>query len=300
MTTQLITGVFPPMITPFKGNGDLDLDAHRYNVEKWNEDELAGYVILGSNSETTLLEPEEKRLLIEMTARYRQKDRWLIAGTGMESTRATIQMTTLAASLDVDAALVITPSFYPGQLNEEVLRAHFLRVADAAPIPIILYNVPKFTNVNIPVELVVELARHQNIIGIKDSSGNIGQMARLKSLLGERFNILAGTASVWFPALTLGVSGGIMALANCLPNECSLIRQLYEQGAHAENARDWYNRILPVNEAVTAKFGVAGLKYACEVAGYKAGLPRLPYQPLTPEQKTYIDKLFKAINLFKQ
>jgi 4-hydroxy-2-oxoglutarate aldolase len=270
MSKMQIKGVIPPMITPFKINGDVDYESFVKNIEKWNEDRLAGYLVLGSNSETVYMTEEEKLKLVELTVKTAKKDRIILAGTGMESTRETIYLTNKAAKLGAHAALILTPFYYGGKMNDEALIKYFTDVADNVDIPVLIYNVTKFTHINISPYAVGVLSKHPNIIGMKDSSGDIPQMVKFKNVITEDFNLMVGTASAWFPALTLGVKAGIMALANCAPNQCAEVQENFEKG-NVENSREIYIRMFPVNAAVTATFGIAGLKYSCSLLGYEGG-----------------------------
>ncbi|HXG38573.1 MAG TPA: dihydrodipicolinate synthase family protein [Bacteroidota bacterium] len=284
MTTLHITGVFPPMVTPFKENGDVDYDAFVRNIERWNEDTLGGYVVLGSNSETAFLSYEEKLKLIELTVQAARQDRLVVAGTGVESLRETIRLTNEAARLGVQAALVLTPHYYGDAMTDEALIRFFSDVAEKSDIPILIYNVPKFTHVNVSVNVVRVLSQHPNIIGMKDSKGDVAQLEMFKKNVAERFNLIVGTASAWLSALQLGIRAGIHALANCAPNQCSEVQRLFDTG-ELDKAQELQQRIVPVNTAVTATYGVAGLKYATTLMGYEGGFVRRPLLPLDDSAK---------------
>ena len=291
-----IQGVIPPMITPFKENDDVDYDKFVRNIEKWNQTELSGYLVLGSNSETVYLTEEEKLKLIKLTVEYRKKDRMVLAGTGLESTRETIDLTNKAAALGADAALIITPFYYGGKMNDEALINYFTEVAYQSKIPILLYNVTKFTHINLSPYAVEILSKHSNIIGIKDSSGNMAQMVEYIRVRDKEFNLLVGTASAWYPALALGVESGIMALANACPKECAQVQQYFAQG-NLEKARELYIKLFPVNKAVTETFGVAGLKYACDLLGFEGGYTRKPLLNLKAEEKKRMKDILKRAEL---
>ncbi|NLN47628.1 MAG: dihydrodipicolinate synthase family protein [Clostridiales bacterium] len=287
-----IEGVLPPMITPFKENGDVDYVAFEKNIKKWNEDKLAGYLVLGSNSETAYLAEEEKIELIKITVANTKPGRHIIVGSGMESLRETVRFTNIAAKLGVHAALVLTPSYYGGKMTHEALANFFIKLADNSDIPILIYNVPKFTHINIKPETVEVLSKHPNIIGMKDSLGDVPQLATFKRIVPEDFNLMVGTASAWFPALTLGIKAGILALANCNPNECAKVKENFDNGNWQE-AREIYQRVFPINTAVTGTYGIAGLKYACDLQGYKGGTVRTPLLPLKEEEKHSIEAILK-------
>lgn len=296
MSKIKIKGVIPPMITPFKPNGDVDYEMFVRNIERWNRDELCGYLVLGSNSETVYLTEDEKLKLMELTVNYANNDRLILAGTGMESTRETISLTEKAAKLGVKAALILTPFYYGSKMNDEALIKYYTTVAENVSIPVLIYNVTKFTHVNISAEAVRVLSRHPNIIGMKDSSGDIPQLVKFKGVVPEDFNLMVGTASAWYPALTLGVEAGIMALANCAPNECANVQKLYDQDRYIE-AKEEYQRLFPVNAAVTNTYGVAGLKHACTMLGYEGGFVREPLLELKSSEKDKIAEIISEANL---
>ncbi len=287
---KTLKGAIPPMITPFTAKGDLDLDAHIFNLQKWNEIELGGYLVLGSNSETAYLSEVEKIELIRATVYHARDDRPVLAGTGLESTRETIRFTNKAGELGVDAALILTPFYYRARMGDTAIINHFLALADACEIPILLYNVPKYTGVNVSSKVIAEISQHPNIIGMKDSTGNIGQLVNFQKVAHTDFQILTGTASVWYPALSLGVKAAVMALGNCAPRQCVKIQEYYEAG-QLEEAASLYRQMVPVNTAITATYGIAGLKYACTKTGLKGGYVRSPLSELTEGEKSRLDKI---------
>jgi len=290
-----IRGVIPPVLTPFKANGDVDYDAYCRNLEKWNSYPLAGYLVLGSNSESVYLSEEEKLELVDLTVKAAGQ-RLVLAGTGLESTRETIKLTNKAARLGAHAALVLTPCYYGSRMNDAALIRHFTALADSAQIPIMMYNVPRFTHVNLSLKAVEELSRHPNIAGMKDSAGDVAQLVSFQRVIPAGFNLMVGTASVWYPALTLGLTAGIMALANCCPDECVQMQTFWENG-RAPEAEALFRRLSPVNAAVTAIFGVAGLKFAAELLGYSAGHTRSPLQLLTAEEQSRMRQILSEAQL---
>lgn len=296
MSKRQIEGVIPPMITPFKEDGTVDYDKHVQNMERWNGDKLAGYLVLGSNSEAGYLSEEEKIKMIRLTVKHAKKDRLILAGTGMESAVETIRLTNKAAELGVHAALVLTPFYYIDKMGDEALIKFFTHVADQSDIPVLIYNVTKYTHVNVSAKVVKELSRHPNILGMKDSTGNVPQLVSFQSVIAEGFNLMVGTVAAWFPALTLGIKGGVFALANCAPNECAEVQDHFKAG-DLEAARETYVRIFPVNTAVTATYGVSGLKYAADLMGYQGGTVRNPLLPLKDAEKTAIKEILKKAQL---
>lgn len=283
------------MITPFTAAGELDLVAHERNIDRWNKSGLAGYLVLGSNSEAAYLSEAEKLELIAATAQYARPGAVILAGTGMESTRETIDLTNRAARAGAHAALLLTPFYYRSHTSEVDLLRHFETVADQTDIPVLVYNVPKYTGVNVSPKFVAAVSRHPNIIGMKDSTGDLGQLIRFQAAADPSFQILVGTASVWYPALTLGVRAAIMALANCAPEECVAVQHLYNIGKAAE-AEALHRRLVPVNQAVTGTYGIAGLKYACSVRGFEGGHVRAPLSDLDDKGKEVMREVIKSLD----
>lgn len=292
-------GTLPPIITPFKENGDVDYDAFVRNIERWDNDPLAGYLVLGSNSETPYLNEEEKLKLIELTIQASKKDRIILVGTGLESTRETIRLTNKAAHLGAHAALVLTPFYYGDQMEDKALINYFTTVADASDIPTLIYNVPKFTHLNVSVDAVKVLSQHPNIVGMKDSLGDVAHLKSFKKVIPEKFNLIVGSASSWYAALELGIKAAILAVANCLPMPCAEIQRLFDLKSHTE-AKKLQTRLNPVNKAVTETFGVPGLKYASTLTGYEGGFPRSPLQPLNNHEKTQIRQILEKAGFLKQ
>ena len=286
-------GVIPPMITPFTAEGEVDYVKFEKNMIKWNETALCGYLVLGSNSETAYLTETEKLKLVELSKKTASKDRILIAGTGMETDRETIALTNKAADLGAQAALILTPCYYSSAMSAPALINYFTKVADGSKIPIMLYNVPKFTHVNLPDSALSALCKHPNIIGMKDSTGDISQLIRFQAIASAAdFQILVGTASAWYPALTLGVKAGIFALANSNPNELSKIQELYENNEQGA-AVALFRKMFVLNTAVTATYGIAGLKYAAKLLGFEGGYVRCPLIELNDEKKKEVEEIFK-------
>ncbi len=284
-------GIFAPVPTPFVDDA-LALDKFAANVAKWGETPLSGLVIGGSNGEFCLLEREEKVELVRVARQTLPSQKLVIAGTGEESTQGTIRLTRACAEAGADAALVLNPYYYKDTYTDAAIKHFFLNVAEASPIPVLLYNMPKNTGLNLSAKLVVELSAHPNIVGLKDSSGNIVQMAEIVANTPPTFATLAGSGSFLLAALAIGAQGGTMALANVLPNECAALLDLFFAGK-MEEARALQHALLKPNHAVTARFGVAGLKAAVELYGYFGGAPRPPLLPLTPAERTQLAAIFQ-------
>jgi 4-hydroxy-2-oxoglutarate aldolase len=273
-----LRGVFPPLVTPFLPDGTLDLSAFEANLESYAPQDLAGYLVLGSNGEAASLTPSEKLELIR-AARRGAGSRTLLAGTGLESTRATIDLTRQAADLGADAALVLTPSYYKPQMTAEALRRHFEAVAEASSIPVLLYSVPQFTGLPFPAPLAAALATHPQVAGMKESSGDVGLLGRILGCVPTSFSVLCGSAPVFYPALCLGAAGGVLAVACCAPRPAAALFRAFETGDHAA-ARRLQQALTPLAAAVTTTHGVAGLKAAMDLTGRKGGAVRAPLLPV--------------------
>jgi 4-hydroxy-2-oxoglutarate aldolase len=282
--TISLSGVFPPIPTPFDAQGDVDCRALAENLERWNEYDLAGYVVLGSNGEAVSLTEDEKMRVLETGRRVIPSDKVMIAGTGCESTRQTVALTRRAAQAGADAVLLLTPHYYDGKMTPDSLFHHYQAVADAVPIPALIYTVPKFTHVDVDAATIARLAGHPNIVGIKDTSGNTAKLADTVRLAGPDFQILAGSAGFFFAGLTIGAVGGVLALANVAPQQCIDIYRLFEAGQWDE-AAELQRNMIPVNAAVTARFGIAGVKAALDMLGYHGGPVRSPLLDLTESER---------------
>ena len=279
-----LAGVFPPIPTPFDSRGEVAHERLSENVRRWCSTPLAGLLPLGSNGECPYLTDEEKVSVLETVRAAMPPSKLLLAGTGAESTYAAIKLVERAASIGADAAMVITPSYFKSRMDGAALRRHFCEVADRSPIPIIIYNIPANTGIDISAETVLELAKHPNIISLKDSSGNLVKLGEIVRAAPAHFQVLAGAAGFLYPAMVLGAVGGIAALANVAPELCCQLYEAARQGHH-EEARRLQLRLIPANNAVTSRFGVPGLKQALDWLGYYGGPPRSPLAPLEPAQQ---------------
>lgn len=288
-------GIFPPITTPFI-DGRVAHDKLAANIEAWGKTELKGLVVLGSNGEYVYLSDQEKREVIETAVSSAPQDMLIIAGTGCESTRATIEMTNACAKRGAHLALVVTPHYYGGRMHAAALIKHFTDVADESAIPILLYNVPKFTHITLAADVVSELSQHPNIMGLKESSGNVNLLGQYLNHVGSDFNLMVGTAGVLFGGLSIGCVGGILALSNVAPQQCIRIYDHVRQG-NFEAARQLQLQMLPVNNAVTATYGVPGLKAAMDMLGYFGGDPRLPLLPASEKERSEIKEILQRAEL---
>ncbi|MCC6704098.1 MAG: dihydrodipicolinate synthase family protein [Thermomicrobiales bacterium] len=285
-----------PVATIFDADGELDLAAYRENMEFYATSPLDGVVIMGSNGEYTLLSDDEKIRLIAAGVEGINRRRTVLVGTGVESTRGTIDLTKKAAELGADFALVNTPHYFRPRYDYAANLKHYLSVAEASPIPVIVYIMALYTGVDLPTNLVAELSQHPNIVGVKDSGGSAPKVAEMIAYSSSDFGVLAGSASFIYPALVLGATGGIMALANVAPREVAAIREAYVAGDH-ETARQRQFTMLAPNAAVTSKYGIPGLKVALEHVGLRAGLPREPLAPLNEKDAADVRRILDAAGI---
>jgi len=290
-----LQGIFPPIATPFDYKGDIYPAKVQHNVEKWNRTTLSGYVVMGSTGESVMLTTGEKVLMWELVAKHAASDKLLIAGTGMESVRETVCLTNRAAEMGYKAAMVRTPHYYKNLINRADAQALYFRsVADQTKIPLIIYNWPQATGVDIPVEAVVAISDHPNVIAIKESSGNLEKVMQLIREVREGFQVLVGSAPTLWPSLLMGACGAILAYANAAPYSTIAIWEAYRTREEAAGL-DWQNRIGRASALVTTKYGIPGLKYAMDLNGYYGGPPRLPLSVPTEAAKREIEEAFRDL-----
>jgi len=290
-----LQGIFPPITTPFDHNGEIYWSKIHHNVEKWNLTTLAGYVVMGSTGESVHCTTEEKIQVWEAVAKHAAPDKLLIAGTGGESVRETVALTNRAAELGYKAAMVRTPHYYKNLINRADAQALYYRaVADQSRLPLIIYNWPQTTGVDIPVEAVVALSEHPNVIAIKESSGNLEKVMQMIREVRHGFQVMVGSAPTLWPSLLMGATGAILAYANAAPYSVIAIWEAYRTREEAAGL-DWQNRIGRASALVTGKYGVPGLKYAMDLNGYYGGPPRLPLSVPTPAAKQEIEEAFRDL-----
>jgi 4-hydroxy-2-oxoglutarate aldolase len=280
MSSNTPRGIFAPVATIFDNEGKIDPARFSANLDFYANSPLDGVVLLGSNGEFATLDLPERQQVIELGTAAIGGRRTVMAGTGAESTRATIDLTRAAAHAGVDFGLIVTPHYYKTRYDQKAYVNHYLKVAEASPIPILVYVMAAYTSVELPTPIVLELAKHPNIVGIKDSGGNAAKVGEIIAGARADFAVLAGSANFLYAALCLGATGGILALGNIAPQECAQLYTEYLSGNHAA-ARDLQLKLIAPNAAVTAKFGIAGLKAALDWVGLNGGDPREPLLPLT-------------------
>lgn len=287
-----LNGIFPPLTTSFDKDENLSLDKMKNNIEKLSKYDFAGFLVLGSNGELVNLSDVERQAVFEATREAIPSDKIMIAGTGGQSTRETVNLTKGAAKAGADAALVLNPFYFKGAMSKEALVRHYFTVAENSSIPVLIYNMPSNSGMDMNADTILEISAHPNIIGMKDSGGNIVKMGDIKQRVKPEFQILAGSASFLLPALSVGAIGGIVALANIAPKQCIDLYQSFLEGDLTQ-AREKQLNMISINSAITAIWGVPALKYAMDYLGYYGGPPRKPMLPLEQGIK---DELLEMIN----
>ncbi|XP_020667687.3 4-hydroxy-2-oxoglutarate aldolase, mitochondrial [Pogona vitticeps] len=289
-----LRGIYPPLATPFTSQGEVDYLRLEENLRLYAEIPFRGFVVQGSNGEAPYLTQQERLEVVKRVRQATPQEKLLLAGTGYESTQGTIEMTAQMADRGADAALVVTPCYFRGSMTSAALIHHYTQVADASPIPVILYSVPANTGLELPTDAVISLAQHPNIVGIKDSGGNITRVGLLVyKTQHEDFQVLAGSAGFLLASYIVGAAGGICALANVLGMPVCQLEQLCHSRSWDE-ARKLQHRLIEPNIAVTQKFGVPGLKQAMEWFGYEGGFCRAPLLPLSETQVMELRQHFSS------
>lgn len=290
-----IAGIFPATVTPFDSAGEVSLSAVKHNVRLYNQTAVAGIVVLGSTGEAVMLSREEADSVLVAVKESVAPGKLLIAGTGAESTVETIARTKRAAALGYQVALVKTPYYYKPAYRPETYLHHYRAVADASPLPILLYSVPQFTGITLESPEILSLSEHPNIIGIKDSSGAIQRIVEVVGSASPDFQVLTGGAAVIYPALAVGAQGAILALADALPEKCAEVFELFQSGQH-DRAKLLQWRIADASKRIVSENGIAGVKFAMNLRGYQGSLPRLPLLPLKEEKKQQIAAIISAFH----
>jgi 4-hydroxy-2-oxoglutarate aldolase len=288
---KTLTGILAPVVTPFDARGELALDALAANLTAHLGAGLHGVVVAGSTGEAPLLDESERRVVLERARAAVPSDRWLLGGVGAESTRQTVRRAREAAECGADAVLVVAPHYYgAAAMTDRALREHYGRVADESPVPLVLYSIPKYMHFALPPEVVAELARHENIVGIKDSSGDLALLERYLEAQSSRFAVLTGNGSTLREALLRGARGGVLAVALFAP---ALALDVYAdpRGAAAEEAQ---RRLTPLAAHVVGRLGVAGVKAALDRVGLVGGPVRAPLLPLSSGELAEVDALLRG------
>lgn len=290
LTALSLAGIFPPIPTPFTAEGEVAYDQLHSNLERWNSQPISGYVVGGSNGEFVSLSLEERIKVVHEARQAIPKERLLIAGSGLHSTHETIKLTKEMSKAAADAAIVVTPSYYKGRMTPAAFENHYAQLAEKSPIPIILYNVPANTAIDLPLESVAKLAQEPQIVGIKDSGGSVTKIGAMVHSTPEDFQVLAGSAGFLLGALSVGAVGVVAALANIAAEPLAALYEHFQQGEIGA-ARALQLSLIEINTTVTARFGVAGLKAAMDFLGYYGGPVRSPLLPLTEEEKEVLREI---------
>lgn len=290
-----LRGIFPPLTTPFSADGDVDFARLRENVRRYAQTRISGFVINGSTGESVLLGWDEVEKIWATAREASPPEKLMIAGTGAESTAETIRHTKRAAALGFNVALVRTPSYYKPAMSFEAEVAHFFRVADASPIPVLIYSVPVFTGYTVEAPLAAKLATHPNIIGIKESSGNVQRMKEIVSSTPKGFNALSGSGVTIAEAVGVGAVGGILAISCMVPDACADLYEAARRGEKQEIEQIKKQFINPAAALVT-NFGISGIKFALDRLGYYGGPPRPPLLPISDSARSEIEALVAALH----
>ncbi|MDD8015941.1 MAG: dihydrodipicolinate synthase family protein [Acidobacteriota bacterium] len=290
-----LKGVFVALTTPFAAE-DVSVSRFQDNIRDYNTLGLGGYVVLGSTGECLSLTDAESEALVKASVQARGEGKLIIGGTGRESTRLTVDFTNRMADAGADAALIRPPSYFKTLMTPEVLKMHYWTVADRVRVPVIIYNIPRNTGIAMDSGLVAGLAGHPNIIGLKDSSGDVSFIGETARRVPGDFCCLVGSGSVFLFGLELGATGAILAVANAAPEICLRIFQAFQE-RRLEDARKHQSELIPLNKAVTETYGIAGLKYAQQRRGYHGGEARSPLLPLDDKARADIDSLLLKLNL---
>lgn len=290
-----LQGIFPALTTCFDHHGDLYKAKVVHNIQKLNQVALTGYVVCGSTGETPLLSVAERLRLMEWVRDASTEGKTLIAGAGAESVHETVEIANHAADMGFHAALVLTPFYYPNQMRRPDTQALFFRaVADRSKLPVLLYNIPQVTGYDLPVDTIAALSHHPNIIGMKDSSGNLEKLAASVGAARPGFQVLSGSGAGFSEALRAGAAGAILAIANPVPYACVTVWEAFRT-REQEAALDWQSRLAPASRLIASKHGIAGLKHAMDLNGYYGGPPRLPLLPLSVQAKAEIEAAFDGL-----
>jgi 4-hydroxy-2-oxoglutarate aldolase len=289
-----LAGVFAPICTPFAANEDVDCDALRFNLARYAESGILGYLALGSNGENRSLAEDEKLRVLSDVVRYRGPGQVVLAGAAYDGQREAERFLAAAADLGADFGLVLSPGYFRAQMTDEVLYRYFSSLADRARIPLLLYNAPVSCGVTLTPDLVGRLAAHPNIVGLKDSASS--GIEGFLPFQGPSFQVLAGSANFLFRAMVGGAPGGTVSLANSFPQ---LAVELFACGRSRDQANGvpLQDRVTRINAAISGAHGVAGVKAAMTLAGFRGGIPRRPLLPLLPAQAQALQALLVAEGL---
>jgi len=290
-----LAGIYAALTTPF-ARDDISIDGIKDNVRRLNATGLVGYLVLGSTGESVSLSDAESLALVEAVLEAAAPGKKVLVGTARESTRGTIEFTNSLPGHGIAAVLVRPPSYYKSKLTREALKTHYLAVAEASRLPVLVYNMPQNTGISLEPRLIVDLAPHPNIMGLKESSGSIAFLEEVVRQVPDRFHYFLGSGHVVYPGLEMGAAGAILAVANAAPEMCAEIFRLYQAGKKDE-ARELQLDLIPLNKALMETYGIAGLKHAQDLRGYHGGPTRLPLLPIDEPAKREIESLLRKLGL---
>lgn len=291
-------GIYTPIVTPFTAAGEIDPRGIQQNIARYLASPLTGLVVLGSNGEAAQLDDDEADRVIEVARAAIPSGRPMLVGTGRESTRATIAASRRAAALGADAVMARTPAFYKPQMTSDMFVRHFTDVADAVPVPVLLYNVTVYTGVNLLPDAVERLSEHPNIVGLKDSGNDMLQMSDYVTRAKPGFTVLAGSAPSLFSSAALGAHGAVLALAGLVPELCVELFDHVKAG-RLDEGRALQRRLMPLARAIGPVWGVPGLKAALDLAGLTGGVPRPPLRPVNDEVRAALSQHLDALGLLR-
>ena len=291
-----LRGILAPVVSPFDGRGDVDLDGFASNVRAHVSAGACGIVVTGSTGEAALLDDAERNALVSRARRELPDGCTLLAGTGAESTRATIARSRAAADRGADAVLVVAPHYYGEAMTPDALLSHYHQVADASPIPVLLYTIPKYMHFALPPEVVAQLVSHENIVGMKDSSGDATLLARYLESQSDSFHVLTGSGVLFGEALRMGAHGGILAVSLFAPELSFDVWRAREVGDQAAVVRA-QEVLAPLAAKIVGSMGVAGVKAAMDSVGLTGGAPRSPLRPLSAPARAMLADLLRVAAL---
>ena len=292
-TRACLHGIMPPLVTPFNKRGDIDEGAYRANLKRYTGIGLAGVVAAGTTGEAPFLTGEERLRLVEIARSVMSPEELVVAGTGLESTRATINLSREAIARGADVVLLLTPGYYRNKMDAPALLGHFRAIADAVRKPVLLYSIPQCAATKMPVEVISALARHRNIAGLKESSGDLEYVRAILGKVPRDFRVFCGNVPILLEALRAGGAGGIMGQACFAPGLCVAFYKAWRQGQEAR-AEELFARLVPLATEVNVRYGAPAVKAAMDLAGFRGGNPRSPLLPVAATARRSIARTLKV------
>lgn len=292
-----LRGVFAPVTTPFDSvTGDIAPIPWRENLRRWCEQPLDGLVLFGSTGEGALLDEDEKVRLTAFARDVVPAGIPLVVGASAESTRATIREAKRMAEAGADVILTHPPAYFGPYLAPAAMRDYYLAVADGSPVPMLIYHMPKYTKVTLDAGLVGELTRHPNIVGLKDSSGDIKRFAEYTDACEKSCCLFVGNGTLLYTALELGAAGGILAVADFAPALAAEVVRRFRAG-DTQGAGRAQEQLTPLHREIVASFGAVGVKTALDQLGWTGGAPRPPLHALGPKDRQKVTAALSGAGL---